>query len=253
MSKKLYSPPQGESEVEFFLKNQKFLFELISSQVKSDFESFIKNQLMTKLDITKKIKIKENPHIKDIINEKFNKIKIARESNILFDPIDLLSPKQEELMIKFNKELVLEKPQKIFSCNNYDEKEIIDEIENLNLQSNDLVYPVLNQNNFKKALIVTHAANISKLIEIMVKCKGLVFDYKRIHHCSLTVVRIYCPNCIGVCKLNHPNNLSNPQILIDIQKEFHLNKEVSFKNFNHCNIEFDITLFNDVSHLNILK
>lgn len=209
------------------------------------------------LEFTKQIKIKENPTMEQKINEHYMHLKEIREKHILLDPIDILTPDQEELMNELNKNIIVEKPVLINSIQNSTSNysEVIKQFDDFKFNIEGDVYSGFRKDSeFKKILIVSHASNISKMIEIIMKCKGLlVYEKSMINNCSLTVVRIYCSNCGGVCKINHNDENINSNIMFNTPKVLNLNEEVSFKKFNQCNIEFDFILYNNVSHLEILK
>ena len=74
---------------------------------------------------------------------------------------------------------------------------------------------------------LSHSGAIKELFNVITRCKGLdiLSELSHVTNCGLTIIKIYCPECNGVCTSKSEK----------------------------CSIEFDFVLINDTDHLKDLK
>lgn len=179
----------------------------------------------------------------EFITKRFEILKKTREIYTLVDPNELLTPKEEAIIkdyfenkfnLDFTKPLDSFKFTKGETTGEYDldeykfNKTDIESFVNTNFSFDKNVYLGYNEKtNFKRILIVSHSGTIMELFNVISRCKGLniLSDITHTTNTGLSIIKIYCPECDGVCT----------------------NKS------DKCSVEFDYVLTDDANHLKDLK
>lgn len=167
------------------------------------------------------IDIKEE-RIKDILvnslSKRFSILKQIRENHILLDPIEILSENEKEKLENyFNNQFAIDFPSPIQTFEykdsnnsqisnqnehyNFDKKDIFVSINNMFSFNKQIYTGYSNIPEFKRMLIVSHSGFILELFNVINKIKGLNYttDKTHINNCSLTIIRVYCSKCNGIC------------------------------------------------------
>lgn len=167
------------------------------------------------------------------IKEKFNNIKECRLKHLLLNPNEVEEIDKDNISNYFNN----------ISLNKTTFTEQYEDIDKLNLDIalknqniifdneiyNDYLYSSNNNSKkIKKILIITHNGVIIELLNVISRLKGSnnLCSVSSVDNCSLTIIKIYCSNCKGECKLRD-NKL--------------------------CKVEIDIILIGCKNHLNSLN
>lgn len=167
--------------------------------------------------------------------------KIAKV-NAIYD--NILKFKQKHLLLMPDEELPQDKEEEIIQHMNsvkldISKSELVDspfnptELDEM-LEKESIVFDtsIIPENNekvdYKRILMVTHSGFIMELINVVTRIKGLVILNKKswVQNCSITILRIYCSNCNGVCLKQEQGN---------------------------CKIEYDFVCYDNSDHLQFLK
>lgn len=247
------------------------MFELVTKEVKVDFDQYIKNfifkhftkvknfkislienpdqdnkknvrisnEMLSCFDELDKEKVEENYFLEDDekskkdrieqINKLFDRILSLKEKHILLMPNEVLSQEKEDVISQHMSCLKLDVIKSELADSPLDRTELDAMLEKEEIEFDFPIFVGDDCNSsWKRILIVSHSGFIMEMLNVITRCKGLISLTQKscIQNCSISVLRVYCYNCNGVCTKMEEGK---------------------------CKIEFDFVCLDNNEHLQFLK